>query len=218
MISKILFSVLLCTLVLGVTSEIEVIDGKIKITTLTTAGCVHTVNFISNQLAPTYALYEQYLDVEFLPWGRTIKYDNGTFYCQFSPNNCWANRLHRCVLNFLRDNQAAQVRYMDCEFSVPQPAFQNSSYSCVQNEGLSLIDVDYCVRNPDLDDLDAIAEEASRPAMDPETGINGLPAVVINGIIDIELSRQARANLRGLVCTALANSGVTNISISSCGN
>ncbi|XP_059057226.1 uncharacterized protein LOC131850864 [Achroia grisella] len=217
MVSKILFSTILCSLIWSAATEIEAVNGRINLRILTTAGCVWTRIFITDHLTPTYAIYGEYLDVEFIPWGRTTRHPNGTYdNCQFSPNNCWANRLHRCVLNFLKGNQDAQVRYMGCEFGIPQPAFEESSYICAQNEGLNLVEVDYCVRHPLLDDLDDIAEEASRAPMDPVHGINGLPAVVVNDVIDRELSSVVRTQLQNLVCLALANSNDTDISVSSC--
>ncbi|XP_059057446.1 GILT-like protein 1 [Achroia grisella] len=215
MISNILFLTLMC--IWSVASDLEAVNGRIKITTLTTAGCIPTRNFITNQLTPTYAVYGEYLDIEYVPWGRTTRHPNGTYdNCQFSPNNCWANRLHRCVLNFLKDNQDAQVKYMGCEFGIPQPAFEESSYICAQNEGLNLVEVDYCVRHPFLDDLDDIAEEASRAPMDPVEGINSLPVIVFNDTIDMRLHTQARDRLQNMVCLALGNSNDTAISISSC--
>ncbi|KAM3958447.1 uncharacterized protein ACR2FA_007529 [Aphomia sociella] len=209
---NICFLFFLCITVSVIASELEVINGKIKITTVTTAGCIHTVNFIGEQLAPTYAIYGEYLDIHFVPWGRTQWHENGTITCQFLQNDCWANRLQRCVLNFLKDDQDAQMRYMNCEFTGTRPAFFHGSYVCAQREGLSLVDVDYCLKNPELDNLDRIAQEASVAPMDPDTGLNAVPAVVFNDVIDPVLYTQARNRLESLVCFALANITGTDVS------
>ncbi|XP_026761117.2 GILT-like protein 1 [Galleria mellonella] len=211
MLSNILFTFFLCSLVLVavVANHIQAVNGRIKITTLTTAGCPDTVRFINEQLAPAYEAYGELLDIEFVPWGRTVRYDNGTFYCQFSQVNCWANRLQRCVLNLLKDNQDAQMRYMTCEFGTVQPAFHNNSYLCAVNEGLSLVDVDYCLNNRELDNLDDIAEEASQEPMEV---INFVPAIVINDIVDYDIHSETLKRLESMVCFALADINNTDVS------
>lgn len=185
---------------------LQTINGRIKITIGTTSGCIDTVNFISNQLVPTYQLYREFLDLEFVPWGRTIW--NGTgFYCLFGENDCWANRLQRCVLNMLSGNQEAQFNYMRCEFSIPYPSYLQGSYYCADFAGLSIVDVDYCVANPG-DELDNAAQAA---ATEPMKIINFVPSITFNDVSDVKNHNEARQRLASLICFALADDPTTSI-------
>ncbi|XP_022828132.1 GILT-like protein 3 [Spodoptera litura] len=192
-------------------SGLQTVNGRIKITVGTTAGCSDTVNFINNQLIPTVEAYGDFLDIEFVPWGRATWVDN-EISCQFGVNDCWANRLHRCVLDKLKNDQAAQLHYMACEFSTPYPSYLQGTYLCVQAFGLNLLDVDYCVANP-KDNLD---REALEGAVQPIATINFVPYIIFNDNLNLELHREGFSRLASLVCFALTedpSTGVTSCSI-----
>ncbi|KAJ8723215.1 hypothetical protein PYW08_003127 [Mythimna loreyi] len=194
---------------------VQVVNGKIKVTIGTSAGSSDSAAFISNQLAEAYSLYGNFLDIEFVPWGRS-SFSDGVIVCP--SDDCWANRLHRCVLNMLKDNQAAQVHYMTCEFSSPFPSFVQWSYKCAQAVGLSLIDVDYCNVNPQLDDLDKKAQEAAVAPMRPvsEGGIHFVPYIVFNDVPDRVTHDEAIGRFTSMICFALAadpSTGITGCQI-----
>lgn len=191
----------------------EVVNEKIKVTVGTASGCSDTVSFISNHLVEAYRLYGEFLDIEFVPWGRT-QWVDGVFTCQFREPDCWANRLHRCVLNMLKDNQDAQVHYMACEFSSPFPSFVQGSYLCAQAVGLNLIAVDYCVSHPG-DELDEKAQAAAQAPMQPGA-INFVPYIMFNDVISRPVHDEARIRFVSMICFALAadpSTGVTNCQI-----
>uniref|UniRef100_A0A2A4IUP7 PBP domain-containing protein n=1 Tax=Heliothis virescens TaxID=7102 RepID=A0A2A4IUP7_HELVI len=188
-------------------SGLQAVNGRIKITIGTASGCGDTMRFITNQLSEAYSLYGQFLDIEFVPWGRTVWNDNG-FTCQFLENDCWANRLHRCVLDRLKGNQDAQVHYMTCEFTSPYPAFGQGTYICAQAVGVNLIDIDHCVNNPG-DELDVAARDASAA---PMQAINFVPYIVFNDAIDTDLHFAALSRLSSMICFALSEDPATGIS------
>ncbi|KAL0830718.1 hypothetical protein ABMA28_002852 [Loxostege sticticalis] len=183
-------------------SCVQTVNGRIKLTVGTASGCSATVRFFRDQLVPTYALYGDFLDLEFVPWGRTVKHDNGTFTCQFGPNDCWANRLHRCALNILKGNQKAQLEYMACELAPPYPAYGESSFACIQEVGINIVQADFCLNNPDLDTLD---EDAQKAAVEPMAVINLVPTIVFNDNPDRDVRNQASQRLSSMVCFALAD-------------
>ncbi|KAJ0183405.1 hypothetical protein K1T71_001381 [Dendrolimus kikuchii] len=199
-------------LVVNSANGLQTVNGRIKITTGTTSGCSDTVTFINNQLVEAYRLYGNFIDLEFVPWGRTVRGENSQMTCQFGVNDCWANRLHRCVLDMLKDDQATQLDYLSCEFSPPYPSFILGTYQCVVNRGLSLVEVDTCVANMG-DELDWAAQAA---AEEPMRIINFVPSIHFNDVIDIDLHNEARQRLSSMICFALAddpNSGITSCSI-----
>ncbi|KAG7299113.1 hypothetical protein JYU34_017621 [Plutella xylostella] len=190
--------------------EISTVNGKVKITTVTTAGCGDTVNFITRQLNPVYEEFKDHLILDFVPWGRTQRLADGNLRCQFGTRDCWANRVHRCTLELLKNNQDAQMSYMNCEFDGPRPAYLLGSYTCAAAAGVSLVDLDVCVATEAGDRLDAANEAASA---EPMRVINFVPAIVFNDNIDLPNHNLARRSLRSMVCFALAgdaSTGVTN--------
>lgn len=206
MASKYWTTLILLSLTISYTSAaIQTVNGKIKITIGTMSGCSDALNYIT-QFLPIYEDYKQFLEVEFVPWGRT-RFENGTKVCHFGPNDCWANRLHRCVLNMLTGNQDAQVSYMGCEFTRPRQAFDLGTYNCARAAGLNLIDVDYCMSTTG-DALERPAQEASAVPMEI---INFVPFIVINDVVDREIHNQAYTRLRSLICFALADDPSTGI-------
>ncbi|XP_013196285.2 GILT-like protein 1 [Amyelois transitella] len=190
-------------------ADVQVINGKIKITTLTGSFCPHTVDFVSQQLAPAYEEFGEFLDIEFIPWGRATLNADGTVTCNSGTNDCWANRLHRCVIDLLQDDQAAQMRFMNCEFT-ERTAFLHGSYACVQDIGLNIVTVDYCVNNPRRDNLDADAAASSAEIL---ATLNAVPAIIFNDNIDesVALYTDARNRLSSLICFALAEVPETNV-------
>ncbi|KAJ2951168.1 hypothetical protein O0L34_g5560 [Tuta absoluta] len=188
-------------------NALELVDGKIKIQVVTTSGCGDTVRFITQQLVPAYWEYKDFLEVEFVPWGRTRYQVDGTMVCQFGANDCWANRVHRCALNLL-ESPDFRMHYMNCEFSTPFPAYSRRSYACAEALGVNLVELDQCVTTTGkvLDDA------AQQKALLPMEFINFVPAITFNGVVDdLAAHQQARNRLSSMICFALADDPSTGV-------
>lgn len=207
-----LFTIVACIFFALDVDGLQTVNGRIKVTIQTTAGCGDTVRFVRDYLAPTYDLYKEFLNIEFVPWGRATRDEDGVLNCQFGENDCWANRLHRCALNMLKDNQDAQVHYMTCENTTPFPSYNQGSYLCAHAVGLSLVDVDYCVANPG-DELD-LADEIKGNEL--TQALNFIPSISFNDEMDQDLHNEALQRFPGMVCMALAadpTTGVTDCAV-----
>ncbi|KOB75244.1 Uncharacterized protein OBRU01_07780 [Operophtera brumata] len=202
-----LFTVLACLFLALNVVGLETINGKIKVTIQTTAGCSDTWQFITEDLAPTYEHFKDFMEVVFVPWGRATRDEDGDLSCQFGEDDCWANRLHRCALNMLKGNQDAQVEYMICENTSPFPSYKKRSYRCADAVGLNLDDIDYCVENPG-DELD-LADEVRGKEMTEETDC--IPSLIFNDRLDRDLHNQALQNFKRLICMALADDPDTGV-------
>lgn len=210
MVGKILYVFVLTFLSTCYGSTIKATNGTLKISVVTTAGCTDTVYFIKEQLLPTYAEFGRFLEVEFHPWGRTVKNSDESLTCQFGPQDCWANRVHRCALNLLSENQDAQVAYMGCEFHdfLSRPAFLDGTLYCGFIAGLNRVSLNICVTTPLGEPLDYVAKQASKIPMEV---INFVPAIVFNDNPDVDLWREAFLNLRDTVCKLLTEDPSTGI-------
>lgn len=183
------------------TSDVETVNGRIKISVGITAGNTAIGDFLRNHLLPTFEQHRSFVDLEFVPWGKTVRDANGIQTCEYGPHDCWANRFHRCVLNHLTSS-AARLYYLICEFTAPFPAFAQGSYRCATEAGMRLVDADFCVNNPNRDTLDDVAEAA---AAEPVSVIGTVPYVLFNNNISISDSYQAQRRLFSVVCFALAD-------------
>ncbi|VVC90791.1 unnamed protein product [Leptidea sinapis] len=171
----------------------------------TTSNCSNARNFITG-FGNIYEHYKQFLDIEFIPWGRTTVSETGELSCQFGPADCWANRVQRCVISMLNGDQDRIMKYMRCEFGSTLPSF-SGSYQCVSEVGLRLVEVDYCVTTTG----DALEPPAHAASIEPVRIINFIPFIIFNGVIDQQISTQGRLRLESVLCFALANDPTTGI-------
>ncbi|XP_046977858.1 uncharacterized protein LOC124543642 [Vanessa cardui] len=188
-------------------AALQTVNGTIHMRIGSTAACSDAARFITTQLIETYELYKEYLQIEFVPWGRTRRDAEGNLICQFGEDDCWANRVQRCALSLLAGNTDAQIKYMQCEFSPPFPALRQKSLYCAQSVGLSVIEVDYCMSTTGSA-LEGPAELVSTPAVE---AIQFIPFIVFNNNINVDHHAQAYRNLRGTICFALADDPTTGI-------
>ncbi|XP_038214287.1 GILT-like protein F37H8.5 [Zerene cesonia] len=200
-----LICVLLCGLIGISHGQVRLVNGTIKMQIGTTARCPDAYRFMKH-LVPVYEKYKQFLDIEFVPWGRSSRGENGQLSCQFGVSGCWANRFHRCVLHLLDGNQDAAVKFMQCEFSDTFPGF-SGSYFCATQVGLRLIEVDNCMATTG----DALEGPAEAATVEPLRIINFIPFIVFNGDIDRHISTQARNRLESVICFALAENAATGV-------
>ncbi|CAG9562612.1 unnamed protein product [Danaus chrysippus] len=201
----------LCVFSVGAQSSLQTVDGKIHIHVGLTSGCMDARGFMS-QIRKTYDLYKDNIEIQFVPWARTRRDENGNLICQFGEPDCFANRVFRCALNLLKGKPDAQVDYMACEMSPPYPSFSEQSLRCAKSVGLDLDEVNNCLA-VNADELEAQAEEL---AAKPMAAINFVPYIVFNNVIDRDMSFRAFFNLENLVCDALKDdpsTGVKNCSV-----
>lgn len=189
-------------------SSLQTVNGTIHMTLGVSAGCSDAARFIQTQLGQVYELYKEFLEIEFVPWGRARRDANGTVNCMFGENDCWANRLQRCVLSLLTGNADAQVQYMTCEFSPPFPSFRQRSFQCALSVGLNVVEVDYCFSTTIGDALEVPAEQVSIPAVQ---AINFIPFIIFNNNTDVTQHAQAYQRLQSTICFALADDPTTGI-------
>ncbi|XP_032516865.2 uncharacterized protein LOC116769783 [Danaus plexippus] len=196
----------LCVFSAGAQSSLQTVDGKIHIHVGLTSGCRDARGFMS-QIRQTYDLYKDHIEIQFVPWARTIRDGNGNLICQFGEQDCFANRVFRCSLILLKEKPDAQVDYMACEMSSPFPAFSDQSLRCVKNVGLDLDEVNNCLAV----NGDKLEVEAEKLAAKPMAAINFVPYIVFNNVIDRDMSFRAFFNLENLVCSALRDDPSTGV-------
>lgn len=172
-------------------------SSKLQFGFYITSQCKATMKFITTQLYPTYQELGEHFSVEFVPWGKTKRLDNGTLDCQFGPTDCAANRLQLCALSKLGTDQPKMMEYINCEMSTLSSVSQN--YTCVSQVGLSASAVQDCVDSAEGDALEIEAEGKTSKIV-----VVYLPTVVRNGNYS-PFVQMGKKDFKKYVCKFLKN-------------
>lgn len=91
--------------------------------------CPDGFNFFQNQLASTYEIYGDQLNITFVPFGRGFQEVDGYFVCPAGPAECFLNKLQSCVLDSLV-TQDEKVSYILCavNFDAEYPGIEVKTY------------------------------------------------------------------------------------------
>lgn len=175
-------------------------NGTVKITVFTDADNQNVHNFFQHQLVPTYRAFEEFIEIEFVPWGNTNRV-GGDLDCVGGALACFVNRIHRCGL-FLSRDQTTKMQFMACEFNrTSQNIGFQGSYACARSVGINLINLDNCVFSLTLDDIDFNAERATQAFLQR---INYIPGIMFDDNVDENLHRNGLERLYSMICFALA--------------
>lgn len=83
--------------------------------------CPDSVRFVQRQLGPNYEALKDYVDILFVPFGKSFSTTNKdksvSFDCQHGPAECDGNRIQSCVLNHLAGDQDAQTAFVACQMT-----------------------------------------------------------------------------------------------------
>lgn len=78
--------------------------------------CPFARHYIETQVRPTYFSFHDHIDMEFVPFGNSQFFTNGSgLKCLHGSEECISNLEQLCVLNEIRGNMAKQVNYVYCQ-------------------------------------------------------------------------------------------------------
>ncbi|XP_044728549.1 GILT-like protein 1 [Chrysoperla carnea] len=187
-----LYCILICIfqLILSIENQHQHIP-QLQVTVYYESLCPDSVQFIRNQLYPTWKELGQYLQINFIPFGKSSSVNGGQkFVCQHGEKECVGNKLQSCTLNQLEGHNDLQVEFVHC-FMTPGPKAKD----CASLVGANWDAVKQC-HNSNLGiELQLEAEKLTnqiRPQF--------IPTVVINGVFDQNHQDMAQYNFKGIVC------------------
>ncbi|XP_055546176.1 GILT-like protein 1 [Wyeomyia smithii] len=161
--------------------------------------CPDSIRWISDQLGPSYDALRDIIDIDFIPFGKSVSINNGeSFECQHGPLECEGNRIQSCVLNYIPE-QDRQVSYVVCQMNFNADP---RGYECAFRSGVNLISAQACVEG-DLGRQLQLQAERRTQLIAPSF----VPTIVFNGQFDQSLQDRSLNDFLGVMCE-LSNNAI----------
>ncbi|KAJ6640727.1 GILT-like protein 1 [Pseudolycoriella hygida] len=167
--------------------------------------CPYSNKFFNEQFAPAYDTFKNYIVVRFVPSGSAEIINNGeSFQCQHGPRECEGNAFHSCVLNYLHNDQDAQVKFITekrCQINKRVRNVPLHNNRCLLAINLLGLHVSDCMSGPKRRELQL---SAGKETLSIE-GLRFVPTVVYNKEFDLEKAEDSTDDFRRIVCEELGS-------------
>lgn len=189
--------------------------------------CPDSIRFIENQLLPNYEHFADYIDLDFVPFGKAASFqhsDGVGFSCQHGPAECDGNKMQSCALTASL-NQQSQMQFVGCQMErgaessgqlvsfdhthSPHIPYKYVQYvavyrlQCAQQANIPYDAVANCVNSVEGERLQLVAEQKTQAIAHPNAMLNFVPTIVYNQQFDQEKQNRSLRNFRSTVCDEL---------------
>ncbi|KAF5308907.1 hypothetical protein FQR65_LT00607 [Abscondita terminalis] len=171
---------------------------KLSVQVLYESLCPDSIKFVQEQLYPVWAELAPYVDIYFVPFGKSASLQDGvSFTCQHGPKECLGNKIQSCALNGLAD-QNAQVEYVNCFMSIFKKNVDNNEMgqNCAEAVGLPWNYVKSCTES-----LAGVELQLKAEMITLQYKPKFVPTILFNGHFHQEAQDDSQVNFRGVVCT-----------------
>ncbi|XP_046752836.1 GILT-like protein 1 [Diprion similis] len=178
--------------------------------------CYDSIQFVRNQLVPTYRAIGSYFTVDYIPYGKATQEKhirNGVqqwhFTCQHGPQECYGNKAQACGINNILTNperpnkQQDLINFVGCVMGAMNPS--TAVQQCLQTIGIGAHDrslVDNCISSAAGDEL--LAAYGNK-TFDLQPNLSFVPTIVVNGEYSHANQNNALRNLKGVICNHLSD-------------
>ncbi|KAB0799146.1 hypothetical protein PPYR_07026 [Photinus pyralis] len=177
----------------------SICHAKIHVQVLYESLCPDSINFVMQQLYPIWNEVAPYVNIEFVPFGKSSSINGGQhFICQHGPKECMGNKIQSCALSLIPE-QNAQVEYVNCFMSTFKKGIDNDNelgQGCAESLGLPWGYVANCYHSTHGTRLQLAAEKvtlATRPKF--------VPTIIYNGHFDQKAQDESQFNFKGVLCS-----------------
>ncbi|KAL1427714.1 hypothetical protein MTO96_017150 [Rhipicephalus appendiculatus] len=156
--------------------------------------------FILDQLHPTYAKLQDYLNVDILPFGNArMHVVNGTvtFDCQHGPDECYINEVQTCAVKYVHPTRKL-LDFVACMLSHNKPT--EAGKPCAEKAGTDWGVLDKCSTGPEGTQL---LYEMGKRTRDHKPRIEYVPWIEVNGAHNLTIQEQAQGQLFHFTCELL---------------
>ncbi|XP_039300646.1 gamma-interferon-inducible lysosomal thiol reductase [Nilaparvata lugens] len=172
---------------------------KVNMTVFYEALCPYSINFFRDQLPVVWPLFEDYLNIELVPYGFAEQsYENDTWYfsCQHGSQECTYNMYHACVLDKLPIVKAVNI--IGCLMANEQE--QLFFRKCTRKTQETKADIKQCSKGEEGRHLMSGYGNRTR---DFQPEIKMMPSIVFNGVYNQTLRDDAVRDLKQVICNFL---------------
>jgi len=159
--------------------------------------CPYSRAFIREQLHPAFEPLADYIDVLFLPFGKSIIENNGeSFWCQHGNDECVGNMVQSCGLYALAGNAIGKANFINCQMELDVDA---TGQTCAEANGINYeTDIRRCIEGGLGTLLQIEAERLTHKHRKPYPEY--VPTVVFNNTFDQDLNNRSKVDFFGLIC------------------
>ncbi|KAF5294735.1 hypothetical protein FQA39_LY00219 [Lamprigera yunnana] len=176
------------------------IKSRTKVSIYYEALCSDSRNFILKQLVPTYELLQEYIDLDFIPYGKAQTIEKKgviTFKCQHANLECVANKVHACSLLHIK-NQHLQLQYISCMIKDNMIPFEIGE-KCAKNLGIVYDPILDCAKS---DQSSLLLKEYGIRTQEVQPKITFIPTIQLNNKQTVPLVRILK-NFKKELCKIL---------------
>ncbi|GJQ82855.1 hypothetical protein Trydic_g2594 [Trypoxylus dichotomus] len=175
---------------------------KINIDIFYEALCLDSLNFIKHQVKPAWDEIKPFVNVNFVPFGKSVSFNDANFECQHGPRECEGNKVMSCAFRRIRD-PSVMVHFVSCylnrfmKYARRNP--KELGQSCVAKAGLNWSnDVNSCYESH-LGTLLQLHAERQTNVYQPDF----VPTIVYNKKFNQELQDASLKDFKGVVCSII---------------
>ncbi|XP_042223481.1 gamma-interferon-inducible lysosomal thiol reductase-like [Homarus americanus] len=157
--------------------------------------CPYSIEFVVDQLYPTWTILKDIMEVEMFPFGNAHYKQDGegwSFTCQHGNGECRANMIHACAKDHFKDINI-EMEFVNCLLSSDYPP--NAGATCAAQVGQDWAPIDACVNSVEGENLlheVAVEQEKLKPAL------YYVPWILVNDVLDGD--GESQDNLKKVVC------------------
>ncbi|KAK5643589.1 hypothetical protein RI129_007434 [Pyrocoelia pectoralis] len=173
--------------------------AKVHVQILYESLCTDSINFIKGQLYPIWNEVAPYVDIQFVPFGKSASLHGGAhFICQHGPKECTGNKIQSCALSAIVD-QSTQVEYVHCFMSKYKKGLDDNNelgQGCADSIGVPWEYITNCYHSLHGTRLQLAAEQVTS-----FTSPKFVPTIIYNGRFDQKAQDESQVNFRGVLCS-----------------
>jgi len=162
--------------------------------------CGDSIRFITNQLNPAYESLKDYIEIFFVPFGKSWRIGGERFACQHGQDECDGNMIQSCTLNALNGNRDASMAYVACQMA---SGAERTGQECAARVGVDYGQVAQCFNDGLGTRLQLGAEKATHEIAFPYPKF--VPTIVYNKRFDQYLQNRSLNDFTGVVCELIRN-------------
>lgn len=172
---------------------------KVKVSVYYETLCPDSIQFITQQLWPTYQKVKDIINIELIPFGKASFFPvNGEyqFECQHGPKECKGNKIHACAIDLYPTTESS-LPFVYCSMGAGDPI--EAANTCATNNKLDWTQISSCASGKRGSEL-LLAHGKKTKSLNPKMIF--VPWIIINDVFTNENEENSIQNFLQVVCSS----------------